>query len=142
VSVFERESRVTEATQRPGWSALECALPQFRWIEESYFEGPNVKWPDDAFDIFIKDSLVSGYILGLIQGSLLPDPRLSEAEIVDVVILASVHFEVNGFPAGIADSYVHAWSCKETCSDWLSAHAEGDPQPFCPNAALFQAIKS
>jgi hypothetical protein len=36
----------------------------------------------------------------------------------------------------------HACSCKETCSDWLSAHAEGDPQPFCPNAALFQAIKS
>ncbi|MEJ2517471.1 MAG: DUF6455 family protein [Methyloceanibacter sp.] len=36
----------------------------------------------------------------------------------------------------------HACSCKETCSDWLSVHAESEPPPFCANASLFQAIKS
>lgn len=36
----------------------------------------------------------------------------------------------------------HACPCKETCSDWLSANAAGDPQPFCPNADLFRTFKS
>lgn len=36
----------------------------------------------------------------------------------------------------------HACTCKATCRDWLAGTAEGDPQPFCPNAALFEVVKS
>ncbi|WP_108681188.1 DUF6455 family protein [Methyloceanibacter sp. wino2] len=36
----------------------------------------------------------------------------------------------------------HACECKDACTNWLAAHTAGDPQPFCPNATLFQAVKS
>lgn len=36
----------------------------------------------------------------------------------------------------------HACSCKAACTKWLEANPEGGPQPFCPNAALFEALKS
>lgn len=56
------------------------------------------------------------------------------------------HFDVVDFDGG--KSYVrarancHACGSKDECRKWLAGNAEGEPQPFCPNANLFQVLKA
>lgn len=35
----------------------------------------------------------------------------------------------------------HGCLSKAACREWLAGNAEGEPQPFCPNADLFQVAK-
>lgn len=36
----------------------------------------------------------------------------------------------------------HDCTCKAECKTWLADHETGSPQPFCPNADLFQTVRA
>ena len=62
-------------------------------------------------------------------------------QVVGVGLLEAV--DVDGGQSYVRARFnCHACTCKTVCSDWLLGHTEGQPQPFCPNAGFFRALRS